>query len=413
MILEPGTKDSYLLSGLCCKLLYSLNTHNNCSNDKDFILNRENTDTFWTCINNELLLNLTCNCLPNQLNWLDQVIPNHLTDPFLLEDNKPSNIGIKYFAISGLLVKVLKHVNNRNNGTYNNEEFIKLKEDSENVHKLLKYDYDFINNSKYKNEMKFQLYTYILFFATKLILFNINLSPFVYGKRLNTSKKYILIEKKQNNLDSNIEKTDSKDTRNTLINDDDINPLNDNGTSNKNNSCLQYSIDDFLSESFKEKYQTLSILEQIPYPGFNYRLYNKSEKIHNNKNPKFLKLYPMKKDIDYEKHYNICFDIAEKAEHFLKKLNRKQDQKTRIYYPWYLGFAFYNIGLFYMLVYANLKNEKVKEDIEFFHKQIKEISNYFPSLSYYYSKMYQNAKMDAYEAFSDDSILFCPNGLYY
>ncbi|OUM59159.1 hypothetical protein PIROE2DRAFT_15385 [Piromyces sp. E2] len=407
--LEPGTKDSYLLSGMCRRLFHSLNIYN-CSSIRNNLLNRENIDTFWNCLNNELLLNLTCNCIPDQLNWLNPVIPKYLTDPFLFENDRPSNIGIKYYAISGLLVKVLKHVKNRNNGKFNNEEFNNLKEEIENVQKLLKYDYDFINKSKYKNEMKFQFYTYILFFTTKLILYNIKFSPYVYGKRLNFSKKYIQIRKKQNIIESNFEISNNKSKKKSINN---ANPLNN--ETYRGEIPFQPSEIDFLNEKindFEKKYQTFSLLERIPYPGFNYKLYNKTEKTNKNENIKFLKLHPSIKNIDYEKLYNICFDIVEEAKHFLKNLNKQLDHKIRIYYPWYLGFSFYNIGLFYMVVYANFKVEKVKNDIEYFHEQIKEINNYFPYLSFYYSKMYQNAKLEAYEAYSNNSILFCPKELY-
>ena len=115
--------------------------------------------------------------------------------------------------------------------------------------------------------------------------------------------------------------------------------------------------------------------------------------------------------MDYESCYYVCHDTVELAKNVLNEINENINQ-SRIIYPCYLCFAFYNIGLFYMLIYANFKNEIVKKDIEFFHEQIKIEYGYYPYISIYFSKMYEYAKMDAYEAFYDDSIIFYPKGIF-
>jgi len=63
-----------------------------------------------------------------------------------------------------------------------------------------------------------------------------------------------------------------------------------------------------------------------------------------------------------------------------------------------------------MVIYANFKNDDVKENIEFYHNQIKVMYKEFPVLSLHFSRLYEKAKIEAYEAYSNDSIIFCPKG---
>jgi len=410
----PGVYINYVLSGITLRLVKALNL-NDYKQIKNNLYYYERVNSIWLSINIDTLLNLTCNCF-DYLNWLDQPIPQSVTDRILMEHYPPTEQSIKYIVITNYLAKVIKHAKHRRKGKFNKKEFKALMEELETIRKHLKKDFNNFkeNKNKLRNSSEVcQLYIYLIFFTAKLILFNIELSPFIYQNQIHPSKRYIKIRKSKHDLQFN--NNSNNDNNNININI----PINKNlNLSNmeepeSTNSSSCYSEADFKSESFEKRYHFFSILENISYSCSNYRIYDEINETDNNDNDNtlFLNIPQLINGMDYESCYYVCLNTVELAKNVLNEINENINQ-SRIIYPCYLCFAFYNIGLFYMLIYANFKDEKVKKDIEFFHEQIKNEYDYYPYLSVYFSKMYGYAKMDAYEAFYSDTIIFCPKGIF-
>ncbi|ORX87583.1 hypothetical protein BCR32DRAFT_289235 [Anaeromyces robustus] len=416
----PGLYLNYMLSGITLRLVKVLNLNDDCKQDKNNLFYYERVNSIWLSISIDTLLNFTCNNLEHII-WLDQPLPQSVTDRMLMEKYPPSEYSIKFIVITNYIAKVINHAKNRREGIFNNKEFLNLMEEQESIRKHLKKDFNNFQESKFKNNNVngYQLYIYLIFFTAKLILFNMELSPFVYQKRLFPSNKYIKIRKTpmKNNINTN-KNLNINHNNDILINENLNIPINKNEIKTTNSS--HHSEKEFNAEYFNSKYRYFSILENIPCTCFNYKRYDEIDIVDNvynddnddnNVDSLFLNIPPLVNDIDYESCYNVCYDTVELSKNVLFEINEQMDP-SRIIYPCYLCFAFYNIGLFYMLVYANFKEEKVKKDIEYFHDQIKNVYHYYPHVSVYFSKMYEYAKMDAYEAFSNNSILFCPKGSF-
>lgn len=409
----PGLHINYILSGITLRLVKALNLNDN-KQVKNNLFYYERVNSIWLSINIDTLLNLTCNCL-DHLKWLDQPIPKNVTDRMLMEHYPPTEHSKKYIVITNYLAKVIKHAKYRREGKFNRKEFKALMEELETIRKHLKKDFNSFKENKFKlNSIEIcQFYIYLIFFTAKLILFNIEFSPFMYQNKILPSKRYIKVRKTMHNFQSRF--NNSSNNINNSINIDI--PVNENlNLSNIEepeliNSTSYYSKADFNSEYFEKRYHFFSILENISYSCSNYRIYDEINETDNNDNTLFLNIPQIINDMDYESCYYVCLETVELAKNVLNEINENINQ-SRIIYPCYLCFAFYNIGLFYMLIYVNFKNEEVKKDIEFFHKQIKNEYDYYPYLSVYFSKMYEYAKMDAYEAFYDDTIIFYPKGIF-
>ncbi|OUM64548.1 hypothetical protein PIROE2DRAFT_8620 [Piromyces sp. E2] len=382
--LKPGTKESYLLNGISIRLLRVLNNYDDHEMNKSSLFNEERIFTLWYCINNDIMQSLLYYPLC-QLNQLDQPLAQVLEDPYYLKKNPPEDFTLKYIVIFKLLTKVLKHASDRRKGNFNINEFKKLIERLEYLDIRLKKEYLLIQRDKKKSNSQFLLYhfySFLIFYVTKLILFNIELSPFVYKNRLSPSKKYVQIREEEPHFD--------------------IKSLENITGENSDNGDDDFSIN----------YQTNSILDNMPSYNFNYQIYNDFNKYDNNNDLKFLKIPPIVNGFDYETCYHICYDTVEKATEFLETVN-KHFNKHDICYPYYLGWIFYNLGIFYMLIYTYFKKEpEIQEKIEFFHEQIKVMYINYPYISYYYSKLYEKAKREARKAAYDDSILFYPQGVF-
>ncbi|KAL6621874.1 hypothetical protein U3516DRAFT_626361 [Neocallimastix sp. 'constans'] len=411
----PGVYINYMLSGITLRLVKVLNLNDDSKQNKNNLFYYERVNSIWLSINIDTLLNLTCNCL-DHLNWLDQPIPQSITDRMLMEKYPPTKGSIKYIVIINYIAKVIKHAKDRREGKFNNKEFKKLMEELETIRIHLK---EYFNNfQEKKNKLKYrsigcQFYIYLIYFTAKLILFNMELSPFVYQNKLFSSKKYIKIRKSSRKVQSHLNNS-SNNTNNNMNKDYFDISINENSNNSKNineTESTNFTSQNFNDDYFKNRYHFFSILENIPNNCFNYKTYVETYEMDNNDDTLFLNIPPLINDMDYESCYYICFETVELAKNVLYEINENINQ-SRIIYPCYLCFAFYNIGLFYMLIYANFKNEQVKMDIEYFHDQIKNVYEYYPYISVYFSKMYERAKMDAYEAFLDDSIIFCPKGSF-
>ncbi|ORX47104.1 hypothetical protein BCR36DRAFT_413759 [Piromyces finnis] len=401
--IEPGTYSSYILSGFMVRLLKMF------KNTKD-INAKEYIDFYYGYINSELLLNLTCNCLPENFSWLDEAIPKVLLDHLILFGNHPlERLQIKTISVTRFLVKVLNHIRCRRKGEFDKNEFKKLIDESDDMLGILIEDYNFIQSNKFKNSLTHQYYIHALFTIAKMLLYNIELSPYVYKKKISFSNKYINI-KTRNTTNHNYDENDSRSSSHNNMNDEE-----DDGDDD-DDSQLEF---DYKNRDFREKYDKYCILKNIKFSGFNYKLYDKEEeekeeeskRLDKDSDPlEFLELHPLIKDFDYKKYYHLCFENAEWSKLILRRVNeRLQNYPNRAHYPCYLGFIFYHLGLFYMMIYANLKLEQFKEDIEYFHEQIKVMNE--PYISFYYDKLYENAKKEAYDAFLEDSLIFCPRGL--
>jgi len=388
-----------MLSGITLRLVKVLNLNDDSKQIKNDLFYYERVNSIWLSISIDTLLNLTCNSIDHII-WLDHPIPQSVTDRILMKNYPPTEQSIKFIVITNYTAKVIKHAKSRREGKFNNKEFLNLMEELETIRKYLKKDFNNFQNQIKKSSIGYQFYIYLIFFTAKLILFNMELSPFVYQNQLFSSSKYIKIRNTSSKFKSTI--NSNSNTNNNLERDpnDSQNDKNLNLSNDKNTN--------FKGEYFKNRYHHFSILENIPHTCFNYKRY---DEVDNDDPSLFLNIPPLISDIDYESCYNVCFNTVELAKNVLLEINEQMDQ-SRIIYPCYLCFAFYNIGLFYMLIYANFKKEKVKKDIEYFHDQIKNMYDYYPYISTYYSKMYEYAKVDAYEAFSDDSIIFCPKGCF-
>ncbi|OUM64313.1 hypothetical protein PIROE2DRAFT_60735 [Piromyces sp. E2] len=426
----PGTIDSYIWGEFTIRALKLYNFFDSVNGITEDIIIKEYVDSYYTYINSNLLLNLTSNCMPNHLNWFNQAIPKSLNERFFLFEKHPlEKLTIKYLIVTNFLAKVIKHIRNRRNIEFNIKEFKKLFEESKNIVETLREDLDFIQNNEYKNKLEIQLYFYLVFYMAKLLLFNMELSPYVYNKKISPLKKYIKVNTVFSEIEfpfDNVQSSSGYYTSNPSNDDDDDDDENDNDSYSFNNNDSNFdakhdynnasnsNLTSNYGKDFKRRYQDLCLLEKIKYSGFNYKLYHGSEKTGNDDDDtQFLKIPPSLNDVNYGNCYRICYETAEKATLFLKEVNRVFVQpQPRVHYPQYLCIVFYHIGLFYMLVYVNFKEERVKEKIEFYHEQIKIVGNYYSYVSFYFSKTYEKAKREAYEAFSDDSLVFCPTSLY-
>jgi len=302
------------------------------------------------------------------------------------------------------MLGVFRHVKNRINGQFNRNEFKKLMEETNYLKKIIIKDYDLIQMNEFKNNLNYHYYSYLLLSISRILLFNIELSPYVYRKKLIPFKKYIRMKPIE---DTTMEEYPFSDMNNT----------HQNNNKNYYETYFETSCSD---PFFKEKFKNYCIFSKTKYPGFNYKPYDELENsmtkdgdddINDDYDDvEFLTIYPPLKDFDYENCFNLCLDILIKSKEFLININKfiYQSNSSKIKYYYYTGFYLYHAGMFCMTAYANLRDESMKEYIEFFHKQIKIMYRHAPYLSYFYSQIYDKAKKEAYAAYLDDTILFCP-----
>jgi len=393
------------MSGFTIRGLKLFDSYKNI-NDMNDITFKEYLTTYYTYINTDLLLSITCNCIPDIMSWLNQAIPKGLIERFFLFEKHPfENLSIKHFVITNFLVKVLKHKRNRRNGVFNKIFFKKLFKESNNITEILQQDFKFIQVNEFRNQLQPQRYFYLLFSLAKLFLFNMEFSPYVYDGKFIPLNKYIKIKTVSTNIDSSLENKQHHNNERNV------------GEKDIYDNNLIFLTENY-NKDFQKKYQQICLLENIKYSGFNYKLYNESEKSLNddedeNKkdedDTKFLDIPLPISNINYKNCYRICYEIVERATFIIQEINDELKQSK--VYPYYLCIVFYHFGLFYMSIYANFKEEKVKENIEFYQEQIEIMCRYFPFVSYYYLKIYKNAKKEAYLAFQDDSIIFYPREL--
>jgi len=217
-LIVPGAYINYMHSGITLRLVKALNL-NDYRQIKDNLFYYERVNSIWLSINIDTLLNLTCNCL-DHINWLDQPIPQSVTDRTLMEHYPPTEHSIKYIVITNCLAKVIKHVKYRREGKFNRKEFKALMEELETIRKHLKKDFNNFKENKIKlknNSDVYQFYIYLIFFTAKLILFNIELSPFMYQNKILPSKKYIKVRKTMHNFQSRFNKNSNNINNNINI----------------------------------------------------------------------------------------------------------------------------------------------------------------------------------------------------
>ncbi|ORX76864.1 hypothetical protein BCR32DRAFT_271023, partial [Anaeromyces robustus] len=442
--LEPGTNRSYLFSGIALRLLKVLKVLDFDRKPNTYIeriLYEERVKTLWCCLGKDSLMNITSNSLEYP-RWLDQPLPQCATDISIINYYTPKRLAVVFMAVVICLTKIIRYARLRRDNIIDVNIFKKSIDEINEIYNLLE---DHISLSKHAfssnthPQLACIIYHYTLYFTTKLVLFNIELSPYIYKGKLDPSKKYIQLKRKPQNISNiikdicqklNINKEEeidsefnlfgaftnhSKSEVNTITSQSLISlslPLNEyinlnskskvpesNFSSNSINSDLDY------------EYYSKTILAKIPISSFNYKLYDEKNDDNTNDSKKiFLKIPPFLKTIDYENCFNVCFETAEKATNALKILVNYLEENLR--YQSSLCWTFYNLGLFYMNVYANFKREDLKETIEFYHDQIKIMYKNFPDLSVHYSKIYEEAKIEAYTSFLDDNIIFCPRGYY-
>jgi len=320
----PGVYINYILSGITLRLVKALNL-NDYKQVKDNLFYYERVNSIWLSINIDTLLNLTCNCL-DHLNWLDQPIPQSVTDRMLMEHYPPTEHSIKYIVITNYLAKVIKHAKYRREGKFNREEFKALMEELESIRKHLKKDFNNFkeNKIKLKNSSDIcQFFIYLIFFTAKLILFNIELSPFMYQNKILPSKRYIKVRKTMHNFQSHFNSSSNNINNNINM---DI-PVNENlNLSNTEEPVLinprsYYSEADFNSEYFEKRYHFFSILENISYSCSNYRIYDEINETDNNDNTLFLNIPHIINDMDYESCYYVCLNTVELAKNVLNEIN--------------------------------------------------------------------------------------------
>jgi len=490
---EPGTNKSYLLSGISVRLLKVLNLYEE-SKYIDKILYEERVKTIWCCLGKDALMNITCNYLGHP-EWLDQPLPQAATDLSVIQYYTPERLTVVFMAAVICLNKVIQHVRKRRNNIIDKNEFRTLIDELNLIHKNLDRHISLSKKSATTNthpQLSCIVYHYTMYFTIKLILFNIELSPFIYSNKLLPSKKYIQIKRKAisfsnivnnynlinkcdcNNkhtiegkvtynstenimtpisLSSSTNSCNTNSSNNNNINNNnnnnDNNNNNNNNINNNNNDNSDSSIDfkqhsiiqienmdsKQISESFniitanslsdsvslertvdsnlEYEYNNRCVLSKISSPSFNYMLYDDKYMKKENKENVFLEIPKYyDSDIDYESCFNVCYETAEKATNVVNILYQTFKDKSKIKYQNSFCWFFYHIGLFYMNVYANFKKENVKEKIEFYHNQIKAMQKIFPFIAMHYSKLYEEAKIEAYEAFLNDKIIFCPQGYF-
>jgi len=199
MNIGPGTRESYLLFGISVRLTKALNIYGDDKKSDNFITFEERISIIWHCVNGDVLLSITSNRL-DQANLIDQPLVHNLDDLFFINKYPPEDFVLKYIVILKFMIKVIKHVSNRRKGNFNIIEFRKLIENLEYIGIRLKKEYFLVEKDKEKSKNKFLMvhyYSYLLFYATKLILFNIELSPYVFKKKLSPTNKYVQIDKEK------------------------------------------------------------------------------------------------------------------------------------------------------------------------------------------------------------------------
>jgi len=496
---EPGTNKSYILSGLSVRLLKVLNLYEDPKSYIETVLYEERVKTIWSCLGKDTLMNITCNRLRHP-EWLDQPIPQAITDLSILKYYTPERLSVVFMASVMCLSKVIKHARNRRYNKLDKSEFKRLIDELNTIHKHLESHISLSKISVTTDthpQLTCIMYHYIMYFTSKLLLFNIELSPYIYHNKLLPSKKYIQIERKSynitklikncvddaikneaenklciendsnnndinmmtpvslassisssnsssngsnknknnDNMDRNSVNSSENDNENDIemdnmnINNSSINNNNSDSNSNlcinKNNKLDHYLNDNYnlfteitLSESaasLEYDYTNKCVISKLPEPSYNYKLYENDKEtsdLDQKEKDKFIELPSFSnEDIDFENCYNVCFETAEKATNAIKMLYGVFS-KGNVKYQNTLCWSFYHLGLFYMNVYANFKKENLKERIEFYHDQIKAMYKLYPFLSIHYSKLYEEAKEEAYQAFLDDSIIFYPKGYF-
>jgi len=449
-----------------------LNLFEDSKNNMEPILYEERVKTIWCCLGKDALMNITCNFIGHS-EWIDQPLPPSATDLSVLQYYTPERLTVVFMAAVICLNKVIQHVKKRRNNNMDKNEFKKLIDELNLIHKHLDKHISLSKKSVTTNtnpQLSCIIYHYTMYLTTKLILFNIELSPFIYQNKLSPLKKYVQVKRSSPNITGSFGKYNTgENKRKILINSENINNSNimtpdslasstssnynnDSNINNKNNysnNNINSSIDSrellslqsedintkrvndnfnlisanslsnseslekVVDSSFDCEYHNKCILSKLPTPSYKYIIYN--EKFKNKKNDDetvFLEIpSTYKQNIDYESCFNVCFETAEKATNAINILYNTFD-KSNIKYQNSFCWFFYHIGLFYMNAYANFKRIDLKEKIEFYHNQIDAIYRIYPFISAHYSKLYEEAKNEAYEAYLDDTIIFCPQGYF-
>jgi len=363
-----------------------------------------------------------------------------MTDTNMIQNYAPEKYVFIYMSIVLCLTKTINHAKSRRNNIINKKDFKDLIDEITSTFRSLENHISITKkNISKENDLHYIsciIYHYMLLFTAKLILFNIELSPYIYSHKISRSKKYVQVKCKPlsarniiiNDYNYNNDNDNKKETspltkmlpKNTSITAPKsltslsssilINESNDNNEFITSNNNEYYTQDDIVSQLEIDNYKSCTFIN-YPVPFFNYREYNENEENNVNNSLKFLEIPPFLNDFDYENSFNVCLDTVDKATKIIRKLIAYFDEaQLQIKYQNCLCWTFYNIGLFYMLVYANFRNDDVKENIEFYHKQIKVMYKVFPVLSLHFSKLYEKAKNEAYEAYSNDTIIFYPRG---
>jgi len=322
-------------------MIRSLKGFNSFDYNVNGISNKEYMDGCYTFINTDLLLNLTCNrCNIGFMNWFDQALPKIFKEPRILFDQHPlEKSTIKYQVLSDFLAKVLIHSNNRSHGKFNHDEFHRLIQQSEEIKELLKKDYEFIVNNEFKIKLLPQCLVYILYYATNIILYSMEFSPYIYKEKISPLKNYIHLSSPPTKTTS----SSSQEEMNPTAQDND----DDDDTTNKIDSDFNAYY-----KSYKEKFKHHSILENINYPGYNYQLYDEMNPPSTQEKVEFLNITSPLPNIDYEKCYHLCYENAEKSKKLLDHLDINlfnKDEKTtkRYYFPCSLNFSFYFLKFVY------------------------------------------------------------------
>jgi len=457
-----------MLSGLSVRLIKVLVFNVEPSGILEPLFYEERSKTIWCCYAKDSLMNITCNIVYNPI-WSDHCVSQSISDISIFQKFTPEKYTIIYMTIVVCLTKIVRHAIKRRKNSINKKEFKDLIDEITSTFISLENHITISHKNMTKpndHYISCIIYHYTLLFTAKLILFNIELSPYIYKYKINNSKKYVKVKHKilsieniivndydyiksinQNNdtttSSPNIKKENIPISKDTLIvnteplasssfsnikynngnekfiftnnkfqyisSNEKIEKIQSNGNSSTFSNVFELNSYEKIVTQLENDYYKSCILKKIPETHFNYREYNENEEKNTDDSLEFLEYPPHLNDFDYESCFNVCLDTVDKATQAIKRLISYYD-KSQLYYQNCLCWSFYNIGLFYMLIYANFKKDDAKEYIEFYHNQIRVMYKVYPILSLYYSKIYEQAKIEAYEAYSNDSIIFCPKG---
>jgi len=226
---EPGTNKSYLFSGITIRLLKVLNLYEGPKNYMEPILYEERVKTIWCCLGKDALMNITCNFIGHS-EWMDQPLPQSATDLSVLQYYTPERLTVVFMAAVTCLNKVIQHVKKRRNNNLDKNEFKILIDELNLIHKHLNKHISLSKKSVTTNthpQLSCIIYHYTMYFTTKIILFNIELSPFIYQNKLSPLKKYIQVKRNSLNIISSSDKYNKGENEGKIsINTENINNTN-------------------------------------------------------------------------------------------------------------------------------------------------------------------------------------------